>query len=464
SSSSEIVDFLNGSHIRYALTKSLTMYVSLIKKFWQTATVKTVNNGEQEIIATVDGKEFTVTEASVRRHEMQMGTHTFVSKYASNSSRRGEGLEHPFEPQPPPSTAQPTNEEPIPNVVSSSQPKAQTPRKALIKDDRVERAATTAASLDVEQASGNINRTQSTTMPNVPLPREIGVGGSPRCQKAMGVSLLRLGEAHSQEDQLEDQLGVLSTSKVLVDESRKNVQTYTRRRRAVSTGSGRISDASRLFSPAKESVSTAIKDKGKCKIEESEDEQTKRTKLQQEQDRLGHEAAEEWENIRARVEADEELTQRLQAEERNNYTPNQLKKLSFDEIKKLFENTMKRVNIFVPIETEVKGRASELVVRSSQATIIDSAEVGSSKRAAEAELDYEGSKRQKTYEASGDELVMLWSLVKERFSSTEPTDDKERTLWVELKRLFEPDTDDKLWKPQRERISIVKRGSDFDVG
>ncbi|GJT60169.1 hypothetical protein Tco_1003702 [Tanacetum coccineum] len=48
-----------------------------------------------------------------------------------------------------------------------------------------------------------------------------------------------------------------------------------------------------------------------------------------------------------------------------------------------------------------------------------------------------------------DDLVKLWSLVKERFSSTEPTDDKERTLWVELKRLFEPDADDELWKLQR---------------
>ncbi|GJU54028.1 hypothetical protein Tco_1227742 [Tanacetum coccineum] len=33
-----------------------------------TATVRTVDNGEQEIHATVDGKEFTITEASVRRH------------------------------------------------------------------------------------------------------------------------------------------------------------------------------------------------------------------------------------------------------------------------------------------------------------------------------------------------------------------------------------------------------------
>ncbi|GJZ71954.1 hypothetical protein Tco_0635805 [Tanacetum coccineum] len=43
-----------------------------------------------------------------------------------------------------------------------------------------------------------------------------------------------------------------------------------------------------------------------------------------------------------------------------------------------------------------------------------------------------------------DDLVKLWSLVKERFSSTEPIDDKEKALWVELKRLFELDTDDLL--------------------
>nr|GEV97189.1 hypothetical protein [Tanacetum cinerariifolium] len=43
-----------------------------------------------------------------------------------------------------------------------------------------------------------------------------------------------------------------------------------------------------------------------------------------------------------------------------------------------------------------------------------------------------------------DDLVMMWSLVKEKFNSTEPTDDKERDIWVELKRLFKPDTYDEL--------------------
>ncbi|GJZ01732.1 hypothetical protein Tco_0519693 [Tanacetum coccineum] len=465
----EIVDFLNGSHIRYALTKNPTIYVSLIEKFWQTATVRTVDNGEQEITATVDGKEFTITEASVRRH-LQLadvdgisvlptteifdqlslmgnmkrgfsGEHTpLFPSMLEIQAEEGEGSGHPFEPHPPPSPAQPTNEEPIPNVVSSSHQKTQTPRQAL--NQATELPQTT--SLDAEQASGNINRTQSTAILNVPLPQGVGAGGSPRCKKAIGGSiaqtrservptpprdspLLRVNTlgsdegskklektiktSHSRrrakivvsddekaskysskqgrmieeidqyarvtlitptqgEDQPEDQLGVLSAAKILADVAKTNVHIYTRRRRADSTGSGRISTASRLFSTAEESVSTTgasmpvstvgmvqevnisisspvvIKDKGKGKMEESKDEHIKRTKLQQEQDRLGHEAAvrlqeeldeeerqrmvivhkaaqfftkEEWENIRARVEADEELSKRLQAEERNKY-------------------------------------------------------------------------------------------------------------------------------------------------
>ncbi|GJY37463.1 hypothetical protein Tco_0422841 [Tanacetum coccineum] len=42
------------------------------------------------------------------------------------------------------------------------------------------------------------------------------------------------------------------------------------------------------------------------------------------------------------------------------------------------------------------------------------------------------------------DLEKLWDLVKKKFSSTEPTIDKEKVLWVELKRLFEPDDNDTL--------------------
>nr|GEV08941.1 ribonuclease H-like domain-containing protein [Tanacetum cinerariifolium] len=48
-----------------------------------------------------------------------------------------------------------------------------------------------------------------------------------------------------------------------------------------------------------------------------------------------------------------------------------------------------------------------------------------------------------------EDLVALCNFVKEKISSAEPSKDKEKALWVELKRLFEPDADDVLWNLQR---------------
>ncbi|GKE25290.1 hypothetical protein Tco_1436802, partial [Tanacetum coccineum] len=64
----QIVDFLNASHIKFVLTENPTIYVSLIKQFWETATARTLDNGEIELTATIDEKVKIVTEASVRRH------------------------------------------------------------------------------------------------------------------------------------------------------------------------------------------------------------------------------------------------------------------------------------------------------------------------------------------------------------------------------------------------------------
>ncbi|GJV61456.1 putative ribonuclease H-like domain-containing protein [Tanacetum coccineum] len=61
-------------------------------------------------------------------------------------------------------------------------------------EDRMERAATTASSLEAEQDSGNINRTQSMATLNEPLPQGTGSGSGPRCQVTiLGVQKLKLG-------------------------------------------------------------------------------------------------------------------------------------------------------------------------------------------------------------------------------------------------------------------------------
>ncbi|GKB36895.1 hypothetical protein Tco_0881837, partial [Tanacetum coccineum] len=76
-----------------------------------------------------------------------------------------------------------------------------------------------------------------------------------RLQKVTPTKVNAQREAHNQQDQPEDHLRVLSAAKVLADAARKRsefvtVQSYTRRRRTISTGSGEISTA-------EESVSTA---------------------------------------------------------------------------------------------------------------------------------------------------------------------------------------------------------------
>nr|GEV10264.1 hypothetical protein [Tanacetum cinerariifolium] len=44
-----------------------------------------------------------------------------------------------------------------------------------------------------------------------------------------------------------------------------------------------------------------------------------------------------------------------------------------------------------------------------------------------------------------EDLHQLWTLVKETLSIKQATKDKEKELWVELKRFFEPDFEDQLW-------------------
>ncbi|GJX76005.1 hypothetical protein Tco_0322816 [Tanacetum coccineum] len=64
----QIIDFLNRSHICYALTKKPEVCVSFIKQFWRSAEVPTAENGEVKITATIDGHSMTITEGSLRRH------------------------------------------------------------------------------------------------------------------------------------------------------------------------------------------------------------------------------------------------------------------------------------------------------------------------------------------------------------------------------------------------------------
>ncbi|GJR34874.1 hypothetical protein Tco_1210558 [Tanacetum coccineum] len=114
------------------------------------------------------------------------------------------------------------------------------------------------------------------------------------------------------------------------------------------------------------------------------------------------------------------------------YKHTQLKNKSFEEIQMLFEKEMKRVNIFVNMDAElVKGNET---LESEVDRVVPELAAGSTKYwkiirvGNHTEVHQFFDDMLKVFYR--DDLVMLWSLVKEKFNSTEPTDDKEREIWL----------------------------------
>nr|GFD15517.1 hypothetical protein [Tanacetum cinerariifolium] len=61
----QIIDFLNGSYIQYALTVNPHIYVSCTKQFWNTVTIKQ-SNDVTRLQALVDRKKVVITETVIR--------------------------------------------------------------------------------------------------------------------------------------------------------------------------------------------------------------------------------------------------------------------------------------------------------------------------------------------------------------------------------------------------------------
>ncbi|GJT47187.1 putative ribonuclease H-like domain-containing protein [Tanacetum coccineum] len=535
----EIVDFLNANPIRYALTVNPTIYVSYIEQFWSTAKIKIVNN-ERQIRAKVNGKTIVISESSVRR-DLQFndedGTVTplFATMLIQPQADVGEGSGQPTEPQHTPTTASPSNIEPIPIIASSSQPQKTHKRRktkrpteisqssgptTLVADetvheergDSMERAATTAASLDAEQDSGNIIRTQSMATLNEPIPQGTGSGSGPRRQDTI------LGDrpAQTRFERLSKQSNDPPLSRVNTlgsGEDRMKLNELMEIWGEDASKQGRNiaeSDQDEEISFVQEDAETQGRKNDQIKFDEE----------------VAKRLAEELEaKLERRKTKDYELAQRLQAKEQGEltieersklfvelmkkgrstlqslelkrseenhplitkrwnhkflpilrnmvgYKHTQLKNKSFEEIQMLFDKEMKRVNSFVPIDSEVMEGSGNKTESSRKETI-------SKKRAGE-ELDEESVKRQKLeYDAEKthiltedkmyygiiradgstkfykiftkmlddfdrQDMLDLYRLIKERFETASP-EGYDRLLWGDLITLFEPSEEDEIW-------------------
>ncbi|GJS95809.1 hypothetical protein Tco_0802777 [Tanacetum coccineum] len=504
----QILDFLTTSHIRYALTESPTIYVSLMEQFWQTAFASTLENGDMEITATIDGKVKVISEASIRIHLKLEDSNGISTLHTLEIFEQfalmgfGKGSTIPVESHHTPISAPSTSQPP------TSPPSMQTTHVA-------EEVATMPHDLPLLKVYSLRSDKGSMTLHELTLIMKVKkLEHKVKSRKARR----RVRLVSEDEDELEDpskqeskiaqidedkgitlvQISVQTQGRHAHDFEFNAPKEYYTAEPDISTANIPVSTAGAEVSTASLEVKTATeslvyirrsaakrKDKGKAIMKEVEPVQ-KKTKLQLEQERLGleealrlqkqldeeerqriaivHEEAntlnaKEWDNIQAQIEADEELAHKLQAQERERYseaykarllnigshTLQQLKKLSFDEVKELFLTTMKRVNTFTPIESD---------------DTVPKVVGGRLKIDAEQELNQESSNRQKIGEGSEPaeeskdelsqkQLQQLMIIVPEEGMNVEALQTNIQSLTRKFTLKTQEYDDDILWKLQR---------------
>nr|GEY88962.1 hypothetical protein [Tanacetum cinerariifolium] len=254
--------------------------------------------------------------------------------------------------------------------------------------------------------------------------------------------------------------------------------------------------------PIKKKDQIRIDEEYARKLEAEEQEAARLSRAQQDE-----EANNSWDNIQAMMDADRLLAERIQAREREEF----FKGRSFDDIKKLFDREMRKVNDFIDIDLETQKSSAKEVQESSTKRIAEHLESDISKKQKVDEnvkpviddseelkkcigivpddgdevlieatplssrsptiIDYKIHKEgKKTYfkiiRADGnsqvyqsfekmfknfyrEDLEVLWAIVKYKFKKEKPVDDMDNLLFRTLKTMFEHHVEDTIWKYQQ---------------
>ncbi|GJX99029.1 hypothetical protein Tco_0356048 [Tanacetum coccineum] len=167
------------------------------------------------------------------------------------------------------------------------------------------------------------------------------------------------------------------------------------------------------------------------------------------------------------------------------YKQNQLKSKSYEEIQKMFDNEMRRINTFIPMDSERQRIKDDketdeheevevddevelknhMVIVKDYDIAIDAIPLATKPPViVEYKLLKQGilvhyqliradgsSKRYSSMirvlqDINREDLETLWKLVKTKHGDTRPEDEHERVLWGDLKVMFEPDIKSDVWR------------------
>ncbi|GJS88491.1 putative ribonuclease H-like domain-containing protein [Tanacetum coccineum] len=489
----------------YALTTHPTIYVLLIEQFWQTATVKIVNTGEQKIIATVDGHKFTITEASVRRH-LQLADADGISSMPNTEPKTTTISIHVIKPPIPQSTSFMPHDSPLSggNIPGSVEGSLKLNELIAMCTKLVEIVTT----LDTE-----LNQTKQVYGNTIAkLVKKVK-----HLENKLKTSKGRIKETEVEDISFKDDISLLSAAKILTEASTEKIKTCKKRKR--STDNTKISTdegtAKGIFGTAKDIQGTDEEIARKIQ----EEEQAKDLDCQ-EQERINLEAAQElqrqfdqerqdidyidWKTIIEQVQEKQsgsmiryqalkkkpvtvaQATKNMKIYLKNmaGYRMTNFKGTTYDQIRPIFEKEYNKESFkklrttqassSEPIQeystTEPKELSQEELKKMMQIVPVEEVKVEVLQVKYPIiywEIHSEGSKKYwKIIRVSNitesfqrfedmlkvfdrEDLDTLWSLVKERITLAEPADDIEKASWVQLKRIYEPDKDDTRWKLQR---------------
>ncbi|GKE26586.1 hypothetical protein Tco_1441970 [Tanacetum coccineum] len=230
-------------------------------------------------------------------------------------------------------------------------------------------------------------------------------------------------------------------------------------------------------------------------------------RLAREKDEANVALTEEWDDIQAKIEADHELAQRLQAQEQEELTdeekarlfvqfleqrrkhfaakkaeekrnkppiqaqqrkimctylknmegkkPKDLKNKSFDSTQKMFDRAFKRVNTFVDFRTDLVEDKEEVAIdvvplATKPLTIVDWKIHKEGKKSYYQIIRADGKSQmhrvfnQMLKSFSREDLEDLYKLVKAKYGSIRPVEDLDLILYGDLKTMFEPHVEDQV--------------------
>ncbi|GKC16573.1 retrovirus-related pol polyprotein from transposon TNT 1-94, partial [Tanacetum coccineum] len=369
----QIVDFLNANPIKYALTINPTIYTLCIEQFWATVKVKTVNV-EVQLQALVNGKKIIVIEASKQKPKKPKRKDTEV-------------------PQPSGLTD---------NVVDE-------PVNGEM-DDSLERVATTATSLDVEQYKGSGPRRQYTMGDTIARTRFENVSKTSNDSLLTGVNTPRSDEDSLKLKELMEfytklQQRVLDLENTKTAQAQEIKSLKLRVKKLAKKGGSRTHNLKRLY---KVGLSR--------RVESSYEEG------------LGEEDASKQERI-ADIDADVGIN---------------LVSIHFDADTDMF-GVHNLVGDDVVVKSEVAIKAVSIILVSAAtttATVITDDEITLAKTLAELKSAKLPTTTAATIITTVSTRPRAKGLVKAKHGSTRPEEGYERALWGDLKTMFDPHVED----------------------